>query len=477
MYQKTVESNMTDKSNYKIKKKIGSGGMSTVYLAHDIRLDRDVAVKVLKIDPRLGLRETGKSEIVLRFQQEAKAAARLNHPNIVSIYHVGRQGEQYYIVMEYLDGFPLGQLMKPGERHPVETVLQWMDQVCDGLHFAHEHGVIHRDIKPDNLILLRNGTVKITDFGIARMEKSEMVKTKDDTFMGTIYYCSPEQLRQFKNIDRRTDVFSMGVVFYQLLTGTLPFREESIAETIEKIIHREPEPPRRIAAEIPASVERIVLKCLAKTPAARFQTAKEVQETLREARPSETARIGPEKTRSGLKIGEGRRMPLFFRLSMTVGLILMIAAFLFGYFIIESKKSILQKDAAIRGRHIAQMLSLLVNDPAIGSNQNLLGRYVAEIGVDARLVFIEMMKDNQVIVGYHADSVTAEEDVLMMSYPLRLDTPGGENLKIGFSKAAMNRQIRRIKEAVGLAFAGIISFVVVVLIVARVRSPRRERAT
>jgi len=264
---------MADRSHYKIKKSIGSGGMSTVYLAHDTRLDRDVAVKILRIDPRLGLGERGRKEIILRFQQEAKAAARLNHPNIVSIHHVGQQGDQYFIVMEYLDGFSLGHLMKSGERHSMETIIKWMCQICDGLHFAHEHGVIHRDIKPDNLILMKNGTVKITDFGIARLEKSEMVKTKDQTFMGTIYYCSPEQLREFKNIDRRTDIFSLGVVFYQLLTGHLPFHEESIAETINSIINVEPTRPREVSPGVPVRLEQVVLKCLAKNPAQRFQTA------------------------------------------------------------------------------------------------------------------------------------------------------------------------------------------------------------
>jgi len=463
---------MADRANYKIKKRIGSGGMSTVYLAHDIRLDRDVAVKVLKIDPRLGLNEAGKREIILRFQQEAKAAARLNHPNIVSIHQVGRQGDQYYIVMEYLDGSSLGQRMKSGERNAVETILKWMDQICDGLHFAHEHGVIHRDIKPDNLILLKNGTIKVTDFGIARLEQSEMVKTKDQTFMGTIYYCSPEQLKEFKNIDRRTDIFSMGVVFYQLLTGRLPFHEESIAETIDRIIHGEPEPPRKFIPGIPVSVERTVLKCLAKNPAERFQTAKELKDALVQFRAPGAEPVSSRKESHHFPTQRGQR-PVFFRLSMTIGLILIIAAFLFGYFMIESNRSILQKDAAIRGRHMSHMLSILINDAAIGDNQDLLGRYIEEMGRDANLVFIEMMRGNQVVAGYHAEHVTPEEDVLMISYPLSFDKPEGERLKIGFSKAAMNRNARRIKKAIGLALAGIFGFLIIVFALARIRSPKK----
>ncbi len=462
---------MVAKSNYKIKKKIGSGGMSTVYLAHDTRLDRDVAVKVLRIDPRLGLEDAGRKEIILRFQQEAKAAARLNHPNIVSIHHVGQQGDQHYIVMEYLEGLSLGHLIKSGGQHPIDTVLNWMYLVCDGLQFAHEHGVIHRDIKPDNLILLKNGTVKITDFGIARLDKSEMVKTKDRTFMGTIYYCSPEQLKEFKNIDRRTDIFSMGVVLYQLLTGKLPFHEESIAETINRIISGEPLPPRKIVPEIPRTLEGVVLTCLAKDPAHRFQTARELKEALLESVASGGQRVSPRRESRHIQTHKGQ-VTSFLRLSITIGLILMIAAFLFGYFIIESKKSILQKDAAIRGRHIAHMFSLLVNDETIGNNQKLLKRYIEEIGRDAHLVFIEMMRGTQVVAGYHAEQVIPEQDVLMMSYPLSVDKPTAEGLKIGFSKGAMNRQVRRIKEGVGLAFAGILSFLIVAFAVARVRSSK-----
>jgi len=462
---------MPNGSNYKIKKTIGSGGMSTVYLAQDTRLDRDVAVKVLRIDPKLGLGEKGRKEIILRFRQEAKAAARLNHPNIVSIYHVGQQGEQYYIIMEYLDGSSLGYLMKSADRFAAGTVVRWMDQVCGGLHFAHEHGVIHRDIKPDNLIVLKNGTVKITDFGIARLETSELVRTKDQTFMGTIYYCSPEQLREFKNIDRRTDIFSLGVVFYQLLTGKLPFQGESIADTIDTIITKDPVPPRRISSEIPGGLEHIVLKCLAKNPADRFQTAGELRAAISQSTAPEEVPGRPKKETDKVR---DRRAPMtvFLRLSVTVGLILMIAAFLFGYFMIESKKNILQKDAAIRGRHIAHMFSLLVNDATIGQNEELLGRYIEEIGQDAHLAFIEMMRGSQIVAGYHAAQVIPEEDVLMMSYPLSVGKSQGETLKLGFSKTAMNRQIAKVKRSIGFAFAAIAGFLIIVLTVNRFRSHR-----
>ena len=228
---------MGKKSNYKILKKIGQGGMSTVYLAHDISLDRKVAIKTLRIDPLLRSGEDRKREMLLRFLQEARAAAKLNHPNIVSIYHVGSMNGIFYIAMEYLKGRSFRELMTSREHFSVDSIISLLTQVCGGLEFAHAHGIIHRDIKPGNIILLQNGTVKITDFGIARIEKSELIKTRDERFMGTIYYCSPEQLTNFAAVDGRSDLFSAAVLLYQFLTGELPFHGPSLAETIDKIIH------------------------------------------------------------------------------------------------------------------------------------------------------------------------------------------------------------------------------------------------
>jgi serine/threonine protein kinase len=340
-----------------------------------------------------------------------------------------------------------------------------MSQVCDGLDFAHEHGIVHRDIKPDNLILLKNGTVKITDFGIARIEESELVKTKDQTFMGTIYYCSPEQLKGFKDIDRRADIFSTGVVFYELLAGFLPFRANSIAETINKIMTDDPLPLQRINPEVPAKLERLILKALEKKAENRFSTAREMKRALDDTTVSSKAAPKPSARQDVLsqKVSTGS----FFKLSAIVGLILMVAALLFGYFIIDSEMKILQKDASFRGQHIAQMFSLLVNDANIGSNQELLKKYLAEIGTDSNVVFIEMMKGNQVVMGYHAERPTPEEDIFLKSYPLA----DSGVLKIGFSNESMNRKIKNVKWGIGVAFAVIGVFLIVALAISRMRSP------
>jgi serine/threonine-protein kinase len=266
---------MDPKTNYKIKTKIGAGGMASVYLAHDVALNRDVAIKVLQIDPRLKLSQEARDEAVLRFQQEAQAAARLNHPNIVSIYHVGKMQNQHYIVMEYLKGRSFGQLLKSRTGFPLPFLLRHIVQICTALDFAHQRGVIHRDIKPDNIILLEDDTVKVTDFGIARIEGSELVKTRDETFMGSISYCSPEQFKEFSKVDNRTDIFSLGVVLYQLVTGKLPFTGSSPWEVMTNIITSEPILPRRIEPGLPARLDRIIMKALSKRPEHRFQTARE----------------------------------------------------------------------------------------------------------------------------------------------------------------------------------------------------------
>lgn len=315
---------MGKKSNYKILKKIGQGGMSTVYLAHDITLDRKVAIKTLRIDPLLRSGEDRKREMLLRFLQEARAAAKLNHPNIVSIYHVGSMNGIFYIAMEYLEGRSFRELMASREHFSVDSVVSLLIQVCGGLEFAHAHGIIHRDIKPGNIILLQNGTVKITDFGIARIEKSELIKTRDEKFMGTIYYCSPEQLTNFAAIDGKSDLFSAAVLLYQFLTGELPFHGPSLAATIDKIIQGSPVPPRKMNPSIPVQLEKAILKALSKNPRDRFRTCGEFKGALQRS-ISSAKRHGREELKSparkSMRTGWMSAVPRF---PMVVGGILLI---------------------------------------------------------------------------------------------------------------------------------------------------------
>jgi serine/threonine-protein kinase len=478
---------MDPRSNYKIKKKIGAGGMASVYLAHDVALNRDVAIKVLQIDPGLKLSKEARNEAILRFQQEAQAAARLNHPNIVSIYHVGKMRNQHYIVMELLKGRSFVQLLNSRKEFPLPFLLMQVIQICVALDFAHQRGVIHRDIKPDNIILLEDNTVKVTDFGIARIEGSELVKTKDETFMGSIYYCSPEQFKEFSKVDNRTDIFSLGVVLYQLVTGQLPFTGASPWEAMTNIITSQPVPPKRINPELPVRLDRIILKALSKRPENRFQTANEfkdaIEDVLMEVEPTPAKpRIvepSPEPTIPKPRIVEPSLEPIMRERGRTnpwvsfpiiMGLIILIAVFLLGYFSIEMEKKILKNNATIRSKNIAQMLNVLIADPAIGKNYRVFRNYVNQIGTDRDIYSIEIIKGSQLIAGYHGEYAAGEEDVLMMSYPLLFEGKRSGIIKVGFAKGGIEKKIARIKKFTALGLGGVLCFIFGYLIFFRSKS-------
>jgi serine/threonine-protein kinase len=472
---------MDPKTNFKIKKKIGAGGMASVYLAHDVALSRDVAIKVLQIDPGLKLSQESRNETVLRFQQEAQAAARLNHPNIVSIYHVGKMRNQHYIVMEYLKGKSFAQLLKSRTEFPLPSLLKQVVQICAALDFAHQRGVIHRDIKPDNIILLEDDTVKVTDFGIARIEGSELVKTKDETFMGSIFYCSPEQFKEFSKVDNRTDIFSLGVVLYQMVTGQLPFTGSSPWEAMTNIITSQPAPPKRIKPELPVRLDRIIVKALSKKPENRFQTAKEFKDAI------EDVLMEIEPTSPKPKIMEPPAEPIvretimrerganpWFSFPIIMGLIIFIAVFLLGFLSIEAEKKILGKNASIRSKNIALMLNVLVADPSIGKNHRVLRNYTKQIGTDSDIYSIEIIKDTQLIAGYHGKYTAGEQDVLMISYPLLFEGKESGIIKVGFSKGGIQKRVSRIKKFTGIGLGGILCFIFGYLIYFRSKSNRRH---
>jgi serine/threonine protein kinase len=484
---------MEPKSSYKIKGKIADGGMATVFLAHDAALNRDVAIKVLRVDPRLKLSEEAKNEIILRFQQEAQAAARLSHPNIVSIYHVGKKRNQHFIVMEYLRGKSLGQLFHSGKRFPLSILLRQMIQVCIALDFAHQGGVIHRDIKPDNIVISEEGTVKVTDFGIARIEGSELVKTRDETFMGTIYYCSPEQFKGLSRVDSRTDIFSLGVVIYQLATGRLPFTGSSPWEVMTNIITSEPIPPKTVNPDLPMGLDRVILKALAKKAENRFQTAKEFKNALEDVleemepkapkpkiaeRPVEMAtpaagRPSMEEVTPPMEmVGREHRTSPWLSFPIIMGLLLFVAVFLLGYFSIEAEKKILQKNASIRSRNIALMLNVLMADPSIAKNRRVLRNYTNQIGADREIYSIEIIKGSQLIAGYHGEHARGEQEVLMISYPLLTREKEGGVIKVGFSKGGIQKRISRIKKFTALGLGGILCFIFGYLIFSRSRPYR-----
>jgi serine/threonine-protein kinase len=256
---------------YQIIRKIGAGGMANVYLAEDQELGRRVAIKILND------RHANDDQFVERFRREAKNAAALSHPNIVSIYDRGEAEGTYYIAMEFLDGRSLKELIVGRGPAPVAVAIEYARQILSALKFAHRHGIVHRDIKPHNVLVDSEGRVKVTDFGIARAGASQM--TEAGSIVGTAQYLSPEQARG-TNVDQRSDLYSLGVVLYELLTGEAPFEGEAPVEIAMKHLSHVPEPPSAHRSEIPRDLDLVVMRALAKDPEDRYQSAEEMEADL-----------------------------------------------------------------------------------------------------------------------------------------------------------------------------------------------------
>ncbi len=263
---------------YEVLGELGQGAMGVVYKARDPLIDRVVAIKTIN----LGLAMDEKEEYEGRFYQEAKAAGRLNHPNIVTIYDVGKSGDVAYIAMEFLEGRELRDIMNERGVLPVEQVLDVTAQVALGLQYAHEHGIVHRDVKPSNIMLVRDGHAKITDFGIARMASSA-VRTQTGMVLGSPKYMSPEQVMG-KEIDQRSDIFSLGVMLYEMLTGHAPFDGENVNAIMYQTLNVIPAPPNSLNPAVPEMVNFIVAKALAKGLEDRYQNARDFAADLRSCR-------------------------------------------------------------------------------------------------------------------------------------------------------------------------------------------------
>ncbi|MCM3742787.1 Stk1 family PASTA domain-containing Ser/Thr kinase [Sporosarcina luteola] len=257
---------------YEVLKGIGEGGMSKVYLAHDIILDRDVAIKVLNYD------FANEQDLKKRFQREALSATSLTHPHIVNIFDVGEDEELHYLVMEYIEGQTLKKYIQSNGPLQVREAVRIMRQLVSAIANAHHNGIVHRDIKPQNILMDADGNVKITDFGIA-MALSATAHTKTNSVIGTVHYLSPEQARGGM-ATKKSDIYSLGIVFYELLTGELPFSAETAVAIALKHLQEETPSVRLSFPGIPQSVENVILKATAKDATYRYQSANEMYEDL-----------------------------------------------------------------------------------------------------------------------------------------------------------------------------------------------------
>jgi len=260
---------------YKILGILGKGGMGIVYKALDPDIERDVAIKTIRFDTFTD--GTEKDDLMARFMREARAAGKLAHPNIVTIYEVGREKDVTYIVMQYIEGQNLQGLMHSGKKFSSQEIIELMRPICHSLDYAHENGIVHRDIKPANIMIDKSGKPFLADFGVARVETSTM--TQAGTAVGTLSYMSPEQI-QGQTVDGRSDIFALGVILYELLSGKKPFFGDNISTIVYKIVHEEPQRITEVNQDLPRGYESVIKKVLAKNPEDRYQTCQQLVSDL-----------------------------------------------------------------------------------------------------------------------------------------------------------------------------------------------------
>ena len=278
--------------SYKIAAKIGEGGMGAVFKGIDLMLEREVAIKMLR--PELA----SQPNVVERFRSEAVTLAKLNHPNVATLFSFLRQGEDFFMVMEFVRGETLESLIRKSGAMPCDRAISLFCQALEGIDHAHKMGIVHRDIKPANMMLTETGTLKVMDFGIARVLGTSRM-TRQGNIVGTIEYMSPEQVRG-QETDARSDIYSLGILLYEMLTGRVPFSSDSEYDLMQMQIETAPQPPRVFSAQIPVVVEQAIMRALAKKAEARFQGAADFRNALLAAGSAPTVivpEVSPQQTR------------------------------------------------------------------------------------------------------------------------------------------------------------------------------------
>lgn len=361
---------------YLIRSEIGRGSMGVVFEAEDLNSKQTVALKVLP--PNISLSD----KIIRRFLREAESVAKLDHPNIVKIFGVGHKKSIYYYAMERLEGRPLDQILKEEEYLDYDRVARLMLQACKAIHFAHEHQIIHRDIKPGNLIVSDNEIVTITDFGLARQEKAATL-TESGALVGTPIYMSPEQvLARRGGVDKRTDIYSLGVTMYQLLAGKPPFTSESTQEILNQILEAEPAPPQRWRPKIPRALSVITMKAMEKEPEARFQSAEGMAEELRRFLSGIAIRSKPVSllARIGKRIKKHKIISTLAAATIILAICFSVQYVVSSRAIEKTQSKVEEQEKIQRYNQNVELARELLASPSIGINifyaHNILGEAV-----------------------------------------------------------------------------------------------------
>ncbi|MEJ2394476.1 MAG: protein kinase, partial [Candidatus Thiodiazotropha sp.] len=363
---------------------IGEGAMSNVYKAFDPEINRTLAIKLLRgecaADP----------EYRYRFLQEAKAAGKLTHPNIVTIFDVGEADAGPYIAMEYLEGPTLDRLMVSGQRVPLRDAVIYGIQLAEALDYSHSRGIVHRDVKPSNIISLgeRDG-IRITDFGIAHMEVAGTAqRTIMGTVLGTPQYMSPEQIEGLP-VDGRSDLFSLGVILYQLVTGQKPFASETLTSLLLKIVKEDPAPICDQTGEVPQSLQKTITRLLAKKPEQRFQTGREVAQQLR--------RVVHEIDERQQHGSEARILPLRFQWTAVMAVVVCAAMILGSYLGYRKQVDAMIELTLDSGGSLAQFIAIESVDSLLSEDWVALDTFVQEVKERQQISYLRIVDHRQIV--------------------------------------------------------------------------------
>ncbi len=433
---------------YKITEHVGAGAMAEVYKAYDPDINRTVALKILKEENCVN------EEHINRFLREGKAAGALTHPNIVTIHDVGTLDQAPYIMMELLEGRPLSELLKSGEKLPMDVILKIAIQIADALDYAHAKGVVHRDVKPDNIIVGADGSsIKIADFGIARVEEGAKDSTQAGMILGTPRYMSPEQAGG-EPVDGRSDLFSLGVILYEMLTGQKAFDAESMATLIMQIMQKDPPPIRKVVAQVPPGLQNVVTKLLAKKPARRFQSGSELREALiREQRLLEE----DDNERS-------RYLPLQIKWTAIMGAVVAVAMAVSSIFIMRAQTDALHQQAIDGGISLANFIAVQAAVPVLGEDWITLESFVEDASARETFAYLAVSDHENIVrsasdtqwVGSPWQMATAAE-LLFKENDVevhRIETAGGAEI-FNFHLPILFRQTRVGMVNVGLDQTGL----------------------
>lgn len=366
--------------NYEIIKEIGRGGTGSVYLGFDKKLERQIAIKMLELDSNLDKELV--EEIVKRFEKEAKAIAKLKHPNIVDIYDFGEEDGKHFMVIELLEGNSLSNQLTRIKKLPLEKIIDIGIQLSSAISYAHSQGIIHRDIKPANVMMIDDDKVKLTDFGIAQLNNDKLGLTQAGSILGSILYIPPEQLVDSHKVDKRADVYSLGVTLFQLFTGRLPFEGNSVAEVVTKILNQNLPSMRDFRAEIPEALDRIILKAIKKEPEDRYQNIEDFAAALVDIKEylQNTSNLNLSNTLTGkkpeVKPKEQIKQPQQKKKNNTYLLPILLTVLLSGvlayFFIARNNENKNEKPVTNTKKVIKPTVSAKpVNKPSIKSNQDV----------------------------------------------------------------------------------------------------------